>query len=139
VQKVDRAGAALFASTKSLLACMDDGRHAKEVSVGRAGLSQARAQYFNFSVLFFFWRFPSEHTKTKKFQSLQINSKDALSLGTCMIETSALACCWQRIYYSYHKHHHEWLLCTSQFGCWIRRWFRGSIGSNHVGCRFKTH
>jgi hypothetical protein len=31
--------AALFASTKSLLACMDDGRHAKEVSVGRAGLS----------------------------------------------------------------------------------------------------
>ena len=39
------------------------------------------------------------------------------------------------------KQHHAWLICTSQFGCWIirRRWFRGgSIGSN-VGCRaFET-
>ena len=54
---------------------MDDGRQAKEASVGRAGLSLKRARN---TVLFwcpFFWRFPSEHDdERQKFQSLQINS-----------------------------------------------------------------
>jgi hypothetical protein len=57
---------------------MHDGRAGQKQALG-APACHKRARNILISVLFFFGDFPPSTPKTKKFQSLQINSNDALT------------------------------------------------------------